>query len=128
MLIILTSAKKIILAKIYLKIKKLKTKTKPSSTTPILSDLDVLAYLATLHRKYVVVPIDKASNNFASICKKFYISKFLSEVGQYINIQFNSTYSKTNFSKYDIVENDKNCCQKFDLKLTDKDRSLPIMH
>ena len=128
MLIILTSAKKMILEKINLKIEKIKTKIKPSFTQPILCDPHILGYLAALHRKYAIVPIDKASNNFAFICKKFYISKILSEVGEYNNMQSNSTYSKTNFSKYDIIKNNENYCQKFDLKLTDKDRSLPIMY
>ena len=49
------------------KIEKLKTKIKPSFTKPTLSDPDVLIYLATLHRKYVIALIDKASNNFAFI-------------------------------------------------------------
>ena len=74
----------------------------------MLSDPDFLAYLATLHRKYVVVLIYKAGNNFAFICKKFYISKILYEVEEYYNIPFNSTYSKTNFSKDYIFKNNEN--------------------
>ena len=72
-----------ILEKIYLKNRNTKKKIKPSFTKPILSDPDVLPYLGTLHLKCVIVPIDKGSNNFAFICKKFYISKILSEVGEY---------------------------------------------
>ena len=56
-----------ILEKINLKIEKSKTKIKPSFTQPTCSDLDVLIYLATLHRKHVIVLIDKASNNFVFI-------------------------------------------------------------
>ena len=77
-----------------LKIEKLKTKIKPPFTQAILSDPDVLAYLATLHRKYGIIQIFKANNNFAFICKKFYISRILSEMGEYNNIQSNSTYLK----------------------------------
>ena len=69
-----------ILEKINLKKDKLKTKIKPSFKKPLLPDPDVLAYLATLHGKYVIFPIDKASNNFAFVPKKFYISKILSEM------------------------------------------------
>ena len=60
------------------------------------------------------------------ICEKFYISKILSEVEEYINIQSNSIY----FSKDDITKTNENksYCHKFDLKLTDKDGFLPIMH
>ena len=48
-------------------------------------------------------------------------------MGEYNNIQSNSTYSKVNFSKDDIIKNNKNYSQKFDLRLTDNDRFLPIM-
>ena len=50
------------------------------------------------------------------------------EVGQYDNISTYSTYSKTNFLKDDIIKNNENYCQKFDIKLTDKDCFLPIMY
>ena len=53
----------------------------PSVTKPVLKDEEVIASLAELHRKFVVVPIDKASNNVALICKRFYIQKLLNEVG-----------------------------------------------
>ena len=49
-------------------------------------------------------------------------------MGEYNNIQPNSTYSKANFSKDDIIKYNENYCQKFDLKLTDKDCSQPIMY
>ena len=102
------------------KVEKLKAKIKRYFTKPILSDPDVLPYLGTLHRKYVIFPVDKASNNFAFICKKFYISKILSKVGEHNYIQSSSAYSKANFSKDDIIKNNKKYCQKFDLRLTDK--------
>ena len=49
-------------------------------------------------------------------------------MGENNNNQQNLTYSKANFSKEDIINNNENFCKKFDLKLTDKDRSLPIMY
>ena len=95
---------------------------------PRLSGLDAVAYFGKLHWKYITVPVDKSTNNFALICKINFISKILSEVGEYINIQFNSTYSKPNFSKDYIIENNENYCQKSGLKLAEKDCSLPIMY
>ena len=41
----------------------------------------VIDYLKEFHKKYVITLIDKTTNNFAIICKKFYISKLLEEVG-----------------------------------------------
>ena len=34
----------------------------------------VIEYLNELHKKYVLVPIDKAANNIAVICKKYYVT------------------------------------------------------
>ena len=47
----------------------------------MLSDPNFLAYLETLHRNYVIALIDKPSDDFALICKWFYIFKVLSQVG-----------------------------------------------
>ena len=34
---------------------------------------EVIEYLAYLQDRFVIVPVDKASNNFAIVCKTFYI-------------------------------------------------------
>ena len=93
-----------ILARINQKIKKLKAKSKPSFTRHLLSYPDVLAYLGTLYRKYAIVPLEKGGNNFTFICKNFYIPKVFSEMTKYNKIHSNSTFSKTNFSKDDIIK------------------------
>ena len=63
------------------RVKILKRKKVPSATKQVLKDAEALSALADLHSKFVVVPIDKASNNVALICKRFYIQKLLDEVG-----------------------------------------------
>ena len=35
-----------------------------------------------LHKQFVVVPIDKASNNLATICKRYYVGVLLEEIGR----------------------------------------------
>ena len=59
----------------------LKTRGVPGIVKPVLKDEEVLKSLSDLHSKFVVVPIDKASNNVAIICKRYYIQKLLNEVG-----------------------------------------------
>lgn len=93
-----------ILEKNNLKIEKLKIKINPSFTKTILCNPNLVAYLVTLCQKYVILSIVKASKIFAFVFKKFYISKILSEMEEYSNIQCNSTYSK-NFSKEDFIKN-----------------------
>ena len=41
----------------------------------------VIEYLHELHEKCVLVPIDKAANNTAIICKKYYVTVILKEIG-----------------------------------------------
>ena len=120
--------KKIISEKINLEKEKFKRRIKPSFTKPTLFDTAVLAYLEILYWKYVIVLIDKASNNFKFISKKFCISKILSGVGEYNNILYNSSYSKSNFSEDDIINNNENYCQNVDPNLTRNDSSLLIMY
>lgn len=37
--------------------------------------------IANIHKHFVITNVDKASNNFAFICKKFYVSKIKDELG-----------------------------------------------
>ena len=41
----------------------------------------VTEYLRELHNKYVLVPIDKAANNIAMICKKYSVTVIFKEIG-----------------------------------------------
>ena len=59
----------------------MQTRRVPSVSKPVLEDEEVLAALADLHRRFVVVPIDKAANNVAIICNRYHIQKLLDEVG-----------------------------------------------
>ena len=61
-----------IFEKINLKTGKLKTKINPSFTKPIVSDPDVLAYLAKLHQKYVIVLIEKPKSKCVHLQKVLY--------------------------------------------------------
>ena len=46
----------------------------------ILSQKDVKKALGTLHKDFVLVPVDKASKNIAIICKKYYIDVLNEEI------------------------------------------------
>ena len=120
--------KKTIIENVKLKINKLKSKNRSSYVTPILADAEVKTYLKKLHQKFVIVPIDKASNNFAFICKKFYVSKILSELGVDGKNTSNLTYKNVQLTKEEIIKNNEKYLSSFDLKLTENDHSLPIMY
>ena len=52
---------------------------------PVLEDKEVRNFLKGLHDKFVFVPIDKASNNIAIVCKRLYASVIYNEL-DYANI------------------------------------------
>ena len=86
------------------KIRELKQKTKPKQTKPVLSDPDVKTKMEELHQKFVIVTIDKASNNFAFMCRNYHIFKLLVKVSPSKNKNSTSTYSQTQRSKEEIVK------------------------
>ena len=115
--------KRKIVSKVEDKIAFLKNKLTPQNTKPVLKDPDVKSYLESLHKKYVIVTIDKAANNFAFICKQFYINKLLSEVSN-----TSPTYLHIDKDKELIIEENIKMCEKFGLNISEKQKSLPSMY
>ena len=58
--------------------------------------------LKELQDKYVITPIDKASNNIAFICKRHYIQVLVKELG--LIDEPNHTYVPTNNGLADIID------------------------
>ena len=59
-----------ILISVTVLIKEPKQNIEPKQIKPALSDPDVKRHLEEPHRKFVIVTIDKPSNNFLFICRK----------------------------------------------------------
>ena len=74
-------------------------KSKSYSYNNVLSKPSVKEALKELHDDFVFVPIDKAANNVAIVCKSFYISIMTKEV------ESSSTFSKCNGSPNTILRN-----------------------
>ena len=47
----------------------------------IFCDPEVVRELSRLHENFVIVPADKASNNYIFVCKKYYVSIVIEELG-----------------------------------------------
>ena len=91
------------------KINKLSKTVVPQRTYSPLHDPDVVKYLEDIHKRYVIVPIDKASNNVAIVCKRYYITVILGELGLTGN---STTYLKTDLSREEIINTNANLCKK----------------
>ena len=59
----------------------------------------------TLPDKYVIVPVDKASNNIVFVCKSYYYECLIKEIGINNNTSGNTTYKPTSFDKDEILAN-----------------------
>ena len=108
------------------KIDSLKSTFTTRQTNPILKDPEVVAYLENLHRNYVLVPIDKAANNIAIVCKRYYVEVILNEIG--IIGAGNSTYSKVERTEQEIVDENVRESEAFGFGVTDKEKCLPSMY
>ena len=82
-----------VLRKVDDKIRLLRRKMKFQKSNPVQRRPEVVEYLKQLHENFVLVSIDKAGNNIAIVCKKYYVETILKEIG-HIGPE-NSTYEKT---------------------------------
>ena len=123
----LTNWKNKILELVDIEILKLKEKIVPFQVKPLLKDPDVIQYLKSIHSKYVITPIDKASKNIAIICKKFYINSLMTELG--IPGNNSTTYHLSSECTKDIVDANNRMCKKFLYKdLVQSEQCLPIVY
>ena len=108
------------------KVRHLRSTRTPQQTKPVLPDENVIRYLTDLHNKYVIVPIDKAANNIAIVCKRFYLTRLLKEVGAVGNPS--ETYQLSNINPIDIINDNMELCERYGLKLEERQKTLPIMY
>ena len=122
-----TAWKTKIISKIDTRITNLRSKIIPQTTKSILKDPIAKAYLDQLHTKFVVVPIDKASNNVAIVCKRFYITSILDELGLPGNMS--QTYELISKSAASIIDENEHLVQSILGKdLDERSKTLPQIY
>ena len=109
------------------KINVLQERIKPKEVKSVLKDPVTKQYLEQLHNAFVMVPIDKASNNISLICKKFYVLTLIKEVGL-LNSN-NPTYERVTKNKVEIIEiHAKTLSEKYRLKVNSENEDLPCIY
>ena len=108
------------------KVDEIKTRCKPQQVKPVLNDKIVGDYLYQFHSKFVLVPIDKAANNKAIVCKCFYIEKLLLEIGLLNNSS--ETYKLSSRNADEVINTNIDLCKSFKLTFSDIHHSLPFMY
>ena len=92
--------------------------------TKVLEDPIVKRYLEDLHKIYVLVPADKAANNVIIICKKYYYSVLIKELGLDGNNDANPTYTLVNKSLEDIIKSHVKYMTKKCINISEKQENL----
>ena len=77
----------------------------------IFCDPEVVRELSRLHENFVIVPADKASNNYTFVCRKYYVRILIEEPG--LNSPGNPTYNLTDFSASKVLDNHKSVLTSF---------------
>ena len=101
---------------------------KNSYRLPVLSDHSCKAELSRLQDKYVITVVDKAANNFAFTCKKFYFTKLALELGMDRASPGNDTYGYTDSSEQQVVDKIRSDVGKFRFVPDRKEEKLALLY
>ena len=94
---------------------------------PVLKDRDAKRCLSELQEKYVIVPIDKAANNVAFVCKRFYAQILCTELG--LIGPGSNTYTSVNQQLGDIVkEHCSKLKEQFNITVDNNMQTLPDIY
>ena len=114
---ILTPWISVVSEKIKEKISSLKSKQSFQKHSPVLSSNTCVKALTELHENFVIVPIDKAANNIALVCKRFYAQVLVAELGL-DGTNTCQTYEKVHLTANELIEKDcKNLMDLFKLSV-----------
>ena len=87
----------------------------------IFRDPDVARELSRLHENCVIVPADKASNNYTFVCKRHYVDILIEELGL-------PTYNLTDFSASEVLDNHKSVLTSFGIQANSEELDLPYIY
>ena len=107
--------------KIFLEVEKQLNACKKYKYNSVLSKPNIIDALKTLHKDFVLVPTDKASNNITIVCKKFYLS--------YISKEFCSdTFVPVSTPVETILANHEDFLFKHGIKMKEENFKLPYIY
>ena len=98
-----------------------------TSHESIFSDPDIVRELSRLHENSVIVPTDKASNNYTFVCKRYYVS-ILTEELELKSLPWNPTYNLMDFSAPEVLDNHESVLTSFGIETSDDELDLPYIY
>ena len=113
------------------RIRKCAPKIKSKTVKSVFDDCEAKAELKRLQNDFVIVPIDKAANNLAFICKQHYADIIFLEL-KYSQILSNTspsdTYEFITKPPIEIIQEHKNELSKHELEFKEGMDCLPSMY
>ena len=101
-----------------------KNKFKFSKVKQVSKNPKIISYLNILEEQYAICPIDKAANNIAFTCKKYYVQVLRKELGL-LNTTSN-TYQQLNDTLHEVLQQQNNTLDSvFGLKSNDEEFNCP---
>ena len=95
---------------------------------PVLSLPECRDFLSSLQERFVICPIDKASSNISFVCKRFYASVLVKELGL-DGVEGCPTYEKIERPVANIVSDDvENLKDRFHLNVAEEEKKLPQIY
>jgi ubiquitin C-terminal hydrolase len=90
---------------------------------------DVEEYLEYIHNRFVLVPVDKAANNFAIICKRFYINTLMKELGFQNGLpKGNSVYNHSEYDLAGVCELHSKQLKDLNIRVTKENYHIPYLY
>ncbi len=96
---------------------------------PILKQTNVINFINDLQKRYIIVPVDKAGNNFAIVCKYLYINRLKQELCINDNqIIDNYVYQYVNITANDIVNEHIQILSTYGITINKDNHDLPVLY
>ena len=93
----------------------------------VFKDPQVSSELSELHDKFILTPVDKASNNIVFVCKKYYFDCLIQELG-FDMPSNNPTYTATTFSESEVLDNHTSVLSSFGISVNSDSLELPYLY
>ena len=90
-------------------------------------DPNVVHQLFRLRENFIIVPADKASNNYTFFCKKQYVDILIEELGLH-SLPVNPTYNLRVFSASEVLDNHKSVLTSFRIQTDNEEFNLPYIY
>ena len=93
----------------------------------IFRDPYVVHELSRLHENFIIVPVDKASNDYTFVCKKHYVDILIEELGLH-SLPWYPTYNLRDFSASEVLDNTESVLNSFGIQIDNEKLHLPYIY